>query len=90
MSERGYNQTIEDAWYLVRRAQENVLNLVGTGMTCAQVDLIARHIIDKGGFGSYFTHRLGHGIGKEMHEEPYMNQGNTEQFLLPGMTFSVE
>lgn len=63
---RGYNQTIEDAWYLVRRAQENVLNRTGAGMTAAQVDLTARHVIDKGGYGPYFTHRLGHGIGLEM------------------------
>jgi Xaa-Pro aminopeptidase len=90
MGKRGYNETIEDAWYLVRRAQENVLNQTGHGMNCAQVDLTARHVIEKGGYGRYFTHRLGHGIGEEMHEEPYMNQGNTEQVLAPGMTFSVE
>ncbi|KAI8638835.1 peptidase M24, structural domain-containing protein [Parasitella parasitica] len=90
MGKRGHNETIEDAWYLVRRAQENVLNRTGAGSTCAQVDLTARHIIDKGGYGKYFTHRLGHGIGLRMHDEPYMHQGNTKQFLQPGMTFSVE
>ncbi|KAI8085968.1 peptidase M24, structural domain-containing protein [Gilbertella persicaria] len=90
MGKRGHNQTIEDAWYLVRRAQENVLNRVGVGMTCAEVDLTARQIIDKGGYAEYFTHRLGHGIGLLMHEDPYMNQGNIEQYLAPGMTFSVE
>ncbi|KAI7906912.1 RIO1 family-domain-containing protein [Cokeromyces recurvatus] len=90
MGARGYNQTIEDAWYLVRRAQENVLNHTEANMTCAQVDLTARHIIDKAGYGLYFTHRLGHGIGREMHEEPYMNQGNKAQHLVPGITFSVE
>lgn len=90
MGQRGTNQTIEEAWYLVRRAQENVLNLTGAGMNCAQVDLTARHVIEKGNFGKYFTHRLGHGLGLEMHEEPYMNQGNIDQYLAPGMTFSVE
>ncbi|KAI8979913.1 hypothetical protein BDB01DRAFT_843923 [Pilobolus umbonatus] len=90
MGKRGHNQTIEDAWYLVRRAQENVLNHSHTGISCAQVDQTARKIISNGGYGPYFTHRLGHGIGMEMHEEPYMNQGNTEQILTPGMTFSVE
>lgn len=90
MGKRGHNQTIEDAWYLVRRAQENVLNRVGSGMTCAEVDLTARHVIEEGNFGKYFTHRLGHGLGLQMHENPYMNQGNTEQFLAPGMVFSVE
>ncbi|GAA5809830.1 hypothetical protein MFLAVUS_003245 [Mucor flavus] len=90
MGERGTNQTIEDAWYLVRRAQENVLNRTGAGMSCAELDLTARHIIESGGLGKYFTHRLGHGIGLEGHEEPYLNQGNTDQFVTPGMTFSVE
>lgn len=91
MGQRGTNnQTIEDAWYLVRRAQENVLNRTGAGMNCAQVDLTARHVIEKGNLGDYFTHRLGHGLGLEMHEEPYMNQGNKDQYLAPGMTFSVE
>jgi Xaa-Pro aminopeptidase len=90
MGKRGHNQTIEDAWYLVRRAQENVLNRIGNGMTCAQVDLTARHVIEEGNFGKYFTHRLGHGLGLQMHENPYMNQGNTEQYLAPGMVFSVE
>lgn len=90
MGKRGHNETIEDAWYLVRRAQENVLNQTGAGTTCAEVDLTARHIIEKGGFGKYFTHRLGHGIGLRMHDEPYMHQGNSQQYLEPGMTFSVE
>ena len=90
LGKRGHNQTIEDAWYLIRRAQENVLNRVGSGMTCAQVDLTARLIITEGNYGPYFTHRLGHGLGLQMHENPYMNQGNTEQRLTPGMVFSVE
>lgn len=49
-------------------------------------------MIDKGGFGPgyrYFTHRLGHGIGLEGHEDPYLVQGNPLK-LEPGMTFSVE
>ncbi|KAI8143733.1 peptidase M24, structural domain-containing protein [Fennellomyces sp. T-0311] len=85
-----HNQTIVDAWYLVKRAQENVLSLGHAGSTCAEIDLSARRIITTAGYGHYFTHRLGHGIGEEMHEEPYMNQGNTDLVLQPGMTFSVE
>ncbi|KAG0174219.1 hypothetical protein DFQ28_000013 [Apophysomyces sp. BC1034] len=90
MSPRGYNKTIEDAWYTVRRAQENVLNRITAGQSCAEVDLTARRVIEKAGYGEYFTHRLGHGIGEEMHEEPYMNKGNTALRLQPGMTFTVE
>jgi Xaa-Pro dipeptidase len=54
------------------------------------VDTIARQIIDNANYGDYFKHRLGHGIGLEGHEQPYMVQSNTEQSLKPGMTFSVE
>ncbi|KAI9253621.1 RIO1 family-domain-containing protein [Sporodiniella umbellata] len=90
MADRGFNQTIQDAWYLVQKAQKAVLAETKAGYTAAQVDLTARSVINKASYGRYFTHRLGHGIGMEMHEEPYMNKGNTELILKPGMTFSVE
>ncbi|KAI9254617.1 peptidase M24, structural domain-containing protein [Phascolomyces articulosus] len=85
-----HNQTIVDAWYLVKQAQQSVLKNGHAGSSCAEIDLSARRVITTAGYGRYFTHRLGHGIGEEMHEEPYMNQGNTELALEPGMTFSVE
>ncbi|CAO3633351.1 unnamed protein product [Cunninghamella blakesleeana] len=84
------NTTIVNAWYTVHQAQATVLATIQKGQSCAQVDLTARHVIEKDGLGEFFTHRLGHGIGLEMHEEPYMNQGNTNCFLQPGFTFSVE
>lgn len=68
-----HNQTIVDAWYTVRKAQEQVLEHVQAGTSCADVDLTARKVIDDAGLGAYFTHRLGHGIGEEMHEEPYVS-----------------
>ncbi|KAI9300099.1 peptidase M24, structural domain-containing protein [Cunninghamella echinulata] len=84
------NSTIEKAWYTVHQAQVDVLTTIQEGDSCAHVDLTARHVIEKDGLGDAFTHRLGHGIGMEMHEDPYMNQGNTECILQPGFTFSVE
>jgi Xaa-Pro dipeptidase len=59
------------------------------GVPCAQVDRAARAVIEKAGFGQYFTHRTGHGIGMEAHEDPYMRSDNM-QLLEPGMTFTVE
>ena len=53
------------------------------------VDRAARRIIDAGGYGERFFHRTGHGIGLEIHEPPYIIEGN-ETVLTPGMTFSVE
>ena len=59
------------------------------GVPCASVDNAARKIIEKAGYGQYFTHRTGHGIGMESHEDPYMRADN-QQLLEPGMTFTVE
>jgi Xaa-Pro dipeptidase len=59
------------------------------GVPCANVDKAARDVIEKAGYGEYFTHRTGHGIGLEGHEEPYM-RGDNMQLLEPGMAFTVE
>jgi Xaa-Pro dipeptidase len=59
------------------------------GIPCASVDRAARDVIEKSGYGVYFTHRTGHGIGMEGHEEPYM-RGDNMQLLEPGMAFTVE
>jgi Xaa-Pro dipeptidase len=59
------------------------------GVPCANVDKAARDVIEKAGYGVYFRHRTGHGIGMEGHEEPYM-RGDNMQLLEPGMAFTVE
>jgi Xaa-Pro dipeptidase len=59
------------------------------GIPCADVDKAAREVIESAGYGQYFTHRTGHGIGMEAHEEPYM-RGDNMQILEPGMAYTVE
>ncbi|MBK6792214.1 MAG: aminopeptidase P family protein [Anaerolineales bacterium] len=59
------------------------------GVPCAAVDIAARAVIESAGYGKYFTHRTGHGIGMEGHEAPYM-RGDNMQILEPGMAFTVE
>lgn len=59
------------------------------GVPCANIDKAARDVIEKAGYGKYFTHRTGHGIGMEGHEEPYM-RGDNMQLLAPGMAYTVE
>ena len=54
-----------------------------------EVDWAAREVIEKGGYGDYFIHRTGHGLGLEVHEEPNIVQGNTEP-LQPGNVVTVE
>jgi Xaa-Pro dipeptidase len=60
-----------------------------TGATAESVDAAARAIIESSGLGEHFTHRTGHGLGLEIHEEPYLVGGNT-QTLEEGMVHSVE
>ncbi|MEX2135066.1 MAG: Xaa-Pro peptidase family protein [Acidimicrobiia bacterium] len=62
---------------------------IAPGVTCQEVDSAARRIIEDGGYGRYFIHRTGHGIGLEGHEHPYIVDGNSLA-LEAGMTFSVE
>lgn len=59
------------------------------GMTTAQVDKAARDVIEQAGYGKFFLHRTGHGLGLEGHEEPYIRAGNP-MVLKPGMTFTIE
>ena len=59
------------------------------GIPAGEVDKATRGVIEQAGYGTYFTHRTGHGIGMEAHEEPYM-RGDNEQILQPGMTFTIE
>lgn len=61
----------------------------GPAVPCADVDRAARAVIEGSGYGMYFTHRTGHGIGMEGHEEPYV-RGDNMQPLEPGMAFTVE
>jgi Xaa-Pro dipeptidase len=59
------------------------------GIPCAAVDIAARTVIEKSGYGKYFNHRTGHGIGMEAHEDPYM-RGDNLQLLEVGMAYTVE
>lgn len=59
------------------------------GVPCADVDRAARAVIEAAGYGQFFTHRTGHGIGMEGHEEPYM-RGDNMQLLETGMAYTVE
>ena len=74
---------------VLRAAQEAACAAVRPGIHAEAVDAVARDAIAAAGHGEHFTHRTGHGIGLETHEDPYIVAGNTEE-LEPGMAFSVE
>ncbi|MDH5506533.1 MAG: aminopeptidase P family protein [Anaerolineae bacterium] len=74
---------------VVQQANAAARAAVKPGTACAAVDQAARTIIENAGFGQYFIHRTGHGLGMEVHEEPYIRAGNP-MILEPGMTFTIE
>jgi Xaa-Pro aminopeptidase len=78
------------AYYdVLREAQDSACEAVRPGIAAQDIDRAARDIIAKAGYGEWFIHRTGHGIGLESHEDPYIVEGNTTR-LAPGMAFSVE
>src|ERR1700690_2388071 len=83
---------LQRAFEIVRKTQDAALAAAVVGKTCGSVDDAAREVVTKAGFGpnyKYFAHRLGHGIGLDEHEQPYLVRGN-RVILEPSMTFSNE
>ncbi|HVE25116.1 MAG TPA: Xaa-Pro peptidase family protein [Sporichthya sp.] len=70
-------------------AQVAACEAVRPGIGAQEIDRVARRVITDAGYGEYFIHRTGHGIGMEGHEHPYIVEGNDEA-LEPGMAFSIE
>jgi Xaa-Pro aminopeptidase len=68
-----------DVWHTVHAAQSAAIELMKPNETCSVVDAASRALITEKGFGEFFTHRLGHGLGLEMHEHPYLNGANDER-----------
>jgi Xaa-Pro dipeptidase len=85
-------EKISRAFELVRKSQDAALDAARAGRLSSTVDDAARAVIVNGGYGpdyKFFTHRLGHGIGLDGHEHPYLVRGS-KTILEPGMTFSNE
>ncbi|WP_329047470.1 Xaa-Pro peptidase family protein [Amycolatopsis sp. NBC_01488] len=80
---------VAETYAVLQRAQAAAVAAVKPGVTAEAVDAAARDVIAEAGFGEYFIHRTGHGIGLDVHEEPYIIAGNALP-LEPGMAFSVE
>ena len=80
---------IAQAYAVLHEAQAAGVAAGVVGAPCQDVDRAARAVIADAGFGQYFIHRTGHGIGMEAHEDPYMVEGN-ELPIQAGHAFSVE
>jgi Xaa-Pro aminopeptidase len=77
------------AYNSVLEAQENAVNAVAPGASCAEVDEAARSILRREGLGEAFTHSTGHGVGLEIHEPPRVGVGQSTR-LVPGMVVTIE
>ncbi|WP_195701256.1 M24 family metallopeptidase [Companilactobacillus futsaii] len=78
-----------DIYKVDLEAQYAAMDAAKPGITAAELDKVARDIITKAGYGEYFIHRLGHGMGTSEHEFPSIMEGN-DMVLKPGMCFSIE
>ena len=74
---------------IVLEANEAARRIAGPGVAAEDIDHAARQVIEQAGYGEFFIHRTGHGLGMEVHEEPYIRDGNPMP-LSPGMTFTIE
>jgi Xaa-Pro aminopeptidase len=77
------------AYEVLQDAQAAGVAAVAPGVAAQEIDRVTRAVIERAGYGEYFIHRTGHGIGLDGHEDPYLVEGN-EMPLRPGMAFSVE
>lgn len=80
---------IREVYQVVLAAQQAGIEAVQPGKSLGSVDDAVRQVIESAGYGAYFTHRTGHGVGIDIHEAPFVMQGN-EQIIVPGMVMSIE
>ena len=78
-----------EIYAVVLRAHDAAIDAVRPGVTTGQVDAAAREVIEAAGFGPHFFHRVGHGLGLEVHEDPSLDP-ESSTVLQPGMVFTIE
>ena len=87
--QRFRSSKIQKAYDLVRRAHDTAIQKARSGMTGAQIDALAREVIEKGGMGEAFVHSTGHGVGLDIHEMPYISK-KSQTVVEDGMVFTIE
>lgn len=85
----GDNNDVGAAYEAVVNAYDAAFSSVGPGVPCEQIDRAARSVIEDAGYGEYFIHRTGHGLGLEVHEPPFLRGGNPMP-LEVGNVFTIE
>ena len=98
----GYNSDLTKTFFLgkistytkkvfsiVKEAQSKAISIIKDGIACKKIDFAARSVISKNGFGKYFIHSTGHGVGVDIHEGPALSAGSNA-VLKEGMAVTVE
>ena len=83
------NPKLEEIYNIVKEANMTAISKVRPGVAAKDIDKAARDVIENAGYGKYFMHRTGHGLGLSVHEEPFITSVN-ELLLEEGMTFTIE
>ena len=84
-----FSKNIQKVYDVLLKAQEKAIKSVKVGMKARELDKKARDVIENAGYGKYFVHSLGHGVGLDIHEWPYISSRN-EIYLEEGMVFTIE
>ena len=80
---------VRKVYRVVYEAQQAAIAAIRPGTPCSAIDAAARSVIERAGYGEFFLHRTGHGLGLQVHEPPFIVAGNDEK-LAAGMVFSIE
>jgi len=80
---------VRKVYRVVHDAQQAAIASIRPGVPCGEIDQAARSVIERAGYGEYFLHRTGHGLGLQVHEPPFLVAGSNED-LAEGMVFSIE
>ena len=83
------SKKIQKAYDAVRKAHDNAIAKARSGMQAKEIDALARGIIEKAGFGEYFVHSTGHGVGLDIHEMPYISS-KSDTVIEDGMVYTIE
>ena len=83
------NKKTQKAYDLVLKAHDNAIDKARSGMKAKKIDALTRDIITKGGFGEYYVHSTGHGVGLDIHEMPYISS-KSEMRVEDGMAYTIE
>lgn len=83
------DKRVQKVYDIVRKAHDRAIEKARSGMKASQIDALARDVIEKSGYGKYFVHSTGHGVGLDIHEMPFISS-KSDIIIEDGMVFTIE